>query len=224
MAGPCWPWPWRRQTIFCRGLLGDILRASICPDNCSSNGPRRNTCNRLLSWKAAFAHDTHCIWALSCPRFVDRMAIWTPTMIRISLPQSRHPVMDAGFTLIELLVVLGILALLAAFAAPQVTGYLGRARTESARVQISAIASALELYAIDNSSYPTSEQGLRALIEAPSGSTRWAGPYLKRADGLKDPWGRPYQYAWQAPNGFQVFSLGSDNARGGTGEAQDVTN
>ena len=139
------------------------------------------------------------------------------------VPPARPP--DAGFTLVELLVVLGILALLAGFAAPQVMGYLGRARTESARVQISALTSALELYALDNGAYPATEQGLAALVQPPAGATRWAGPYLKKAQGLADPWGRPYQYVRQAPGGpFQIFTLGADNARGGTGEAQDVTN
>jgi general secretion pathway protein G len=132
---------------------------------------------------------------------------------------------EAGFTLVELLVVLGILAMLAAFAGPQVMGYLGRARTESARVQIGALTSALELYALDNGGYPATEQGLAALVQPPAGATRWAGPYLKKAQGLTDPWGRPYQYVRQAPGGpFQIFTLGADNARGGAGEAQDVTN
>jgi general secretion pathway protein G len=141
-------------------------------------------------------------------------------------PSRRHvTACDAGFTLVELLVVMGILALLAAFAAPQVMGYLGRARTESARLQINAIVSALELYALDNGGYPPSELGLRALMEAPAGANRWAGPYLKKAQGLNDPWGRVYQYSSPSPAGpVQVFTLGADNARGGTGEAQDVTN
>lgn len=132
---------------------------------------------------------------------------------------------DRGFTLVELLVVLGILALLAAFAAPQVTGYLGRARTEAARTQIAALVNALELYAIDVGSYPTTEQGLKALTQAPMGVTRWSGPYLRRAEGLVDPWGRPYLYSRAAPMGpVQITTLGADNARGGSGEAQDVSN
>jgi general secretion pathway protein G len=143
---------------------------------------------------------------------------------RRSIRPARPPA-EAGFTLVELLVVLGILALVAAIAAPQVTGYLGRARTESARIQISGLVSALELYALDNGGYPATEQGLRALVQPPPGATRWSGPYLKKADGLNDPWGRPYQYVRQAPGGpFQILTLGADNARGGVGEAQDVTN
>jgi general secretion pathway protein G len=132
---------------------------------------------------------------------------------------------EAGFTLVELLVVLGILSLLAAFAAPTVLGYLGRARTEAARTQIAALSNALDQYAVDIGSYPTTEQGLKALMQAPAGATRWSGPYLRRAEGLVDPWGKPYVYARTAPTGpFQITTLGSDQARGGTGEAQDVSN
>lgn len=132
---------------------------------------------------------------------------------------------EAGFTLLELLVVLGILALLATVAAPQVLRYLGKARTETAKVQINAIGSALELYALDNGGYPPQQIGLSALVQPPAGAARWHGPYLKKAEGLIDPWGRPYQYRFPGRNGsFEVFTLGRDNAAGGTGEDQDVSN
>ena len=132
---------------------------------------------------------------------------------------------EAGFTLIELLIVLGILALLAGFAAPQVLRYLGKARTETAKIQINAISSAIELYALDNGGYPTQQAGLPALIQAPQGAARWSGPYLKKAEGLVDPWGRPYQYRLPGRAGpFDVFTLGRDNAAGGAGEDSDVTN
>ena len=132
---------------------------------------------------------------------------------------------EAGFTLIELLIVLGILALLASVATPQVLRYLGTARAETAKVQINAITSALELYAIDNGGYPTQEVGLSALMQAPQGATQWNGPYLKKAQGLMDPWGRPYQYKVPGRGGpFDVFSLGRDNAPDGTGEDRDITN
>jgi general secretion pathway protein G len=140
-------------------------------------------------------------------------------------PRRRRAKRDAGFTLIELLIVLGILALLATLATPQVLRYLGKARTETAKVQINAIASALELYALDNGGYPPSQVGLKALMERPHGATRWSGPYLKRAEGLIDPWGRPYQYRAPGHAGpFDVFTLGRDNAPGGTGEDSDVVN
>jgi general secretion pathway protein G len=132
---------------------------------------------------------------------------------------------DAGFTLIELLIVLGILALLAALTAPQVLRYLGKARTETAKIQINAISSALELYALDNGTYPPPQVGLRALVQQPDGATRWNGPYLKKAEGLIDPWGRPYRYRVPGRAGpFDVFTLGRENADGGTGEDADVSN
>ncbi|MBA4026506.1 MAG: type II secretion system protein GspG [Hyphomicrobium sp.] len=131
---------------------------------------------------------------------------------------------DAGLTLIELLVVLGILALLATVAGPQVLRYLGKAKSDTAKVQINAIASALELYALDNGGYPAGQAGLAALMQAPGGATRWQGPYLKKAEGLADPWGRPYQYRVPGRAGpFEVFTLGRDNAVGGGGEDQDIS-
>lgn len=130
---------------------------------------------------------------------------------------------DDGFTLIEVLVVLGIIALLSAIVVPQVTRYMGHARTEAARIQLAAIASALELYALDNGGYPTAQQGLRALVAAPPGAARWKGPYLKRSDGLMDPWGRPYSYKIPGRQStFEIFTLGRDNLVGGTAEDQDI--
>lgn len=132
---------------------------------------------------------------------------------------------DAGYTLLEVLVVMGIIVLLASIAAPQVLGYLGRARTETARAQIGSIATALELYALDMGGFPSTQNGLAALVSAPAGETRWRGPYLKRADGLVDPWGRPYQYRYAGRGGQpQVFTLGRDNAPGGGEEDRDVIN
>lgn len=140
-------------------------------------------------------------------------------------PARRRSSADAGFTLIELLIVLGILALLASLVAPQVLRYLGRARTETAKIQLNAISSALELYALDNGVYPPPRIGLGALVQRPQGATRWNGPYLKKAEGLVDPWGRPYQYRLPGRDGaFDIFTLGRDNAAGGTGEDSDVTN
>ncbi|MDX2308373.1 MAG: type II secretion system major pseudopilin GspG [Hyphomicrobium sp.] len=131
---------------------------------------------------------------------------------------------DAGFTLLELLVVLGIIVLIATIAAPQVMRYLGDARTETAKAQISAISTALELYALDNGGFPPERVGLNALVQAPQGQPRWRGPYLKRADGLRDPWGQPYRYKFPGAGGQpQVYTLGRDNAQGGTGENLDVS-
>ena len=92
-------------------------------------------------------------------------------------------------------------------------------------MQINAISSALELYALDNGSYPPQQVGLTGLMQQPGGAPQWRGPYLKKAEGLLDPWGRAYQYRFPGRAGsFEVFTLGRDNAAGGTGEDQDVTN
>jgi general secretion pathway protein G len=132
---------------------------------------------------------------------------------------------DAGFTLLELLVVLGILTLLAAVAAPQVLGYLGQARSQAAQVQVKNVTTALELFYLHNGGYPSEQVGLSALVKAPQGVPNWRGPYIKSAEGLLDPWGRPYRYRVPGRNGdFDVFTLGRDNKEGGNGEDRDITN
>jgi general secretion pathway protein G len=130
---------------------------------------------------------------------------------------------QAGFTLVEMLVVLGIIALIAALVGPQLMKYLGKAKSETAAVQVGNLTSALEVYYLDNGRYPSTQQGLGALMRAPEDAKRWNGPYLRKAEGLVDPWGRPYLYL--APGGhgdFDVVSLGRDGQAGGTGDDRDV--
>jgi general secretion pathway protein G len=131
----------------------------------------------------------------------------------------------AGFTLLELLVVLVILGLLAAVATPQVLKYLSRARTQSAALQIHDLSAALDLYRLDVGHYPSEEEGLASLVEAPATTANWNGPYVKKREMLKDPWGHPYNYLIPGQHGdFDLYSLGADNAEGGDAENQDVTN
>jgi general secretion pathway protein G len=128
-----------------------------------------------------------------------------------------------GFTLLELLVVLTILGLLGAIAVPQAMRYLGTSRSQTARVQVQAIMSSLDLFRLDVGRYPTEEEGLRALVDRPATAGAWNGPYLTRRTGLMDPWGNPYLYRMPGRNApVEVLTLGSDRAEGGTGEAQDV--
>ena len=116
---------------------------------------------------------------------------------------------DAGYTLLELLVVMGILGVLTAVATPQLMGYFGKAKTQSVQLQIENIGTALELYYMENGSYPSPSVGLKALVEPTSEAPRWNGPYLKKAKNLLDPWGRPYQYNYPVLNGeYEVYSLG----------------
>lgn len=133
---------------------------------------------------------------------------------------------QAGFTLLEVLVVLVILGLLAAVVAgPQIFKYLGTAKSEAAKVQVSQISQALDLYRLEVGRYPTQEESLVALIEAPPGLTKWNGPYLKKKDAIVDPWGRQFLYKVPGEHGdYDLYTLGADNTQGGNGEDQDITN
>ena len=110
---------------------------------------------------------------------------------------------EAGFTLVELLVVMAILVMLATFVAPRVLNYLGSSRTQSAKVQIEGLAGALELFRLDVGRFPTTEEGLKALVERPGNAERWAGPYLKKQGVPLDPWGRPYIYRKPGRSGHE---------------------
>ena len=129
-----------------------------------------------------------------------------------------------GFTMIELLVVLVILGLLAAVAAPQAMRYLGGAKHDAAKLQLDGLVTAIDLYRLDNGRYPTRDEGLGALVQRPTGQERWNGPYVRKAEQLMDPWGRPWRYRAPGEHGaYDLFSLGSDDRQGGAAEDRDVT-
>ena len=128
-----------------------------------------------------------------------------------------------GFTLIELLVVLVILGLLASVAGPKVISYLGGAKSDTARLQIEEFGASLDLYRLETGRYPTTQEGLPALVQQPSGVTGWNGPYLKKKTLPKDPWGNDYRYVSPGQHGsYDISSLGSDNREGGEGENKDI--
>jgi general secretion pathway protein G len=132
------------------------------------------------------------------------------------------PARARGFTLIEIMVVVVILGILAALIAPNVISRIDDAQTAKVRQDIRAIESALKLYRLDNFRYPTSDQGLEALVTPPADG-RKAEPYLDRMP--KDPWDRPYQYASPGKQGdFDVFTLGRDGQEGGDGPDADIGN
>ena len=138
-------------------------------------------------------------------------------------PRARRAAGQAGFTLIELLVVLVILVLLASLVAPRVIGYLGSSRTKAAKVQIQSLVTALELYKVDTGRYPSTSEGLKALIVTPTVASAWNGPYLTKKELPNDPWGRPYLYRLPGEHGaFDILSLGADNQPSGTGENEDI--
>ena len=127
-----------------------------------------------------------------------------------------------GFTLIELMVVVVILGLLAAFVAPKFFGKLSTAKVKAAKVQIEMFGTALDGFRLDVGRYPTTEEGLKALREKPSGVDKWEGPYLPKEIPL-DPWGNAYVYRSPSEYGdYDIVSYGLDKAEGGEGENQDV--
>ncbi len=129
-----------------------------------------------------------------------------------------------GFTMIELLVVIIILAAIAAIAVPAYMNHLAKSRVSTAKIQIDRLGSILDAYLLDVGRYPTPEEGLQALLEAPAGVDRWNGPYLKNREALNDPWGAPYLYRSPGQHGkYDLYSLGSDGAEGGQDEATDLT-
>ena len=128
-----------------------------------------------------------------------------------------------AFTLVELLVVLAILGLLVGLVGPQVMKTLGSSKTKTARIQIEDLSAALDIYRLEVGRYPTTSDGLQALVENTAGVANWNGPYLKKNQVPNDPWGFDYQYRSPGQNGsFDLWSLGADNREGGDGENQDV--
>ena len=131
---------------------------------------------------------------------------------------------EAGYTLLELLIVLAILGLIVSLVAPKVIGYFERSKTKAAEIQIATLMGTLELYRLDTGHYPSSSEGLSALLIKPEQAKNWHGPYLDRTDGIIDPWGRPYLYKPPAEGAPAVItSYGADGKPGGTDEDQDVT-
>lgn len=137
----------------------------------------------------------------------------------------RLPVRVGGFTLLELMVVLLILAMLASIAAPQVLKYLSKAKSQTAKVQIDALAAGLDFYHVDLGHFPSQEQGLKALLQRPENESKWDGPYVKKDASLNDPWGRPFLYKIPGQHGtFDLYTLGADGKDGGDGEDSDLGN
>ena len=130
-----------------------------------------------------------------------------------------------GFTLIELLVVMLILGLIDGFAVRRIFDVVGGAKSKAAGIQIERLSAVLDLYRLEIGHYPSTDEGLEALVEAPAGAGNWNGPYIKKADALIDPWNEPYLYVAPGDHGdYDLYSLGADQSEGGDGEDQDMTN
>jgi general secretion pathway protein G len=130
--------------------------------------------------------------------------------------------LQRGFTLLELLVVIVIIGLLAAYVGPRYFAQLGKSERGTAKAQIEGLAKALDAYRLDTGGYPTTEQGLSALVVQPPEVSRWSGPYLQKAVP-PDPWGHPYVYRSPGQgDDFDLLSFGKDGQLGGEGDASDI--
>ena len=128
-----------------------------------------------------------------------------------------------GFTLIELLVVLVILGLLGGLVGPKVLKYLGGAKADTAELQIVEYGTGLDLFHLEVGRYPTTDEGLTALVVEPTGVQNWQGPYFKKNKVPADPWGNSYHYRAPGEHGeYDLYSLGADNADGGDDVNSDI--
>jgi general secretion pathway protein G len=131
---------------------------------------------------------------------------------------------QAGFTLIEIMVVMVIIGLLMALVGPNLIGRSEKAKTQAAAMQIERLGTVLDTFRLDIGRYPTTQEGLQALVQRPSGLERWDGPYLNKGVP-KDPWDRPYVYRSPGEGGrpYDIYSLGADGAPGGQDNNRDIT-
>jgi general secretion pathway protein G len=130
----------------------------------------------------------------------------------------------AGFTLLELLVVMVIIGLLASYVGPRLFNEIGKSETKVAKAQIDSFTKAIASFRIDTGHFPTTEEGLQALVIRPQGEARWSGPYLSKGVP-QDPWGRDYLYKCPGDEGrdYDIVTYGKDGRPGGTNEDADVT-
>jgi general secretion pathway protein G len=131
---------------------------------------------------------------------------------------------EEGFTLVEMLVVITIIGMIMALVGPRVLTYLTESKVKAARIQIQSFTSALDLFYLDAGRFPSSAEGLEALVRPTAGVAAWNGPYLRGSNVPNDPWGTPYIYRVPGEHGpYDLISLGSDRQEGGTGSAADIS-
>jgi general secretion pathway protein G len=129
-----------------------------------------------------------------------------------------------GFTLVEMLVVITIIGLIMGLIGPRVLNYLSESKVKAAKIQLQSFGSALDLFYLDAGRFPSTEEGLRALVQRTPGVAAWNGPYLKGGDVPTDPWNHPYMYRSPGERGaYEIMSYGSDGQEGGSGIAADIS-
>jgi general secretion pathway protein G len=138
--------------------------------------------------------------------------------------ERRQDIGQQGFTLVEMLVVITIIGLIMSLIGPRVLNYLSESKVKAAKIQLQSFAGALDLFYLDAGRFPSSSEGLSALMQRTPGVAAWNGPYLKGNSLPNDPWSHPYIY--RAPGDrapYEIISYGSDGQEGGTGLAADIT-
>lgn len=131
---------------------------------------------------------------------------------------------EEGFTLVEMLVVITIIGLIMGLIGPRVLNYLSESKVKAARIQLQSFSSALDLFYLDAGRYPSSSEGLSALMQRAPGVAAWNGPYLKGNSLPNDPWNHSYMYRSPGEHGpYEIISYGADGQEGGSGLAADIS-
>jgi len=142
----------------------------------------------------------------------------------VTTMNTKRPLAQRGMTLIEILVVLVLIGIVLGIVGGNFIGRGEKAKADAARIEIGQIGQALDLYKLETGRYPSSSEGLQALIAQPAGATNWNGPYWKKSTIPKDPWGNDYRYTSPGQKGaYDILSLGADGKEGGEGTNKDIT-
>ena len=138
--------------------------------------------------------------------------------------ESKPDLGQQGFTLVEMLVVIAIIGLIMGLIGPRVLNYLSESKVKAARIQLQSFASALDLFYLDAGRFPSSAEGLAALVRQTPGVAAWNGPYLKGGNVPNDPWNHGYVYRAPGDHGpYDIMSFGADGQEGGSGVAADIS-
>jgi general secretion pathway protein G len=138
--------------------------------------------------------------------------------------RNRQDLGQQGFTLVEMLVVITIIGLIMGLIGPRVLNYLGESKVKAAKIQLQSFSSALDLFYLDAGRFPSTSEGLTALVQRTPAVAAWNGPYLKGGNVPNDPWNHPYLYRAPGERGpYDIMSYGSDGQEGGSGLAADIS-
>ena len=155
---------------------------------------------------------------------IDRLFVARSRVTHAQRALDRRYASQQGFTLVEMLVVITIIGLIMGLIGPRVLNYLSESRVKAAKIQLQSFASALDLFYLDAGRFPSTAEGLAALVQRTPGVSAWNGPYLKGGTVPSDPWSHAYVYRAPGEHGpYDIVSYGSDGQEGGSGNAADIS-